>query len=151
MSELVLSPVEQQEEYDYVKNRVQGQLNYYQNACRKLQYYNRFFTIINIVVTAFIPVISLLGIKFSDQIVAVLGALASICTSIAFFEKYKDKWLQYRTTYERLKSELAKFNTNTCCYKTCDSSERLNLFVENCETILDNEHNEWAEIMKKIS
>lgn len=149
MNEVTFTEIEQQGEYNYIEERVQGQLNYYHNTCKKLQRYNRIFTITSIVVTAIIPVISLLNVTFSALIVAILGALASICTSISFFEKYKDRWLQYRTTQERLKSELAKYKTHSCYYKSCDPEESKNLFVENCETILEHEHFEWAEIMNK--
>ena len=139
-------------QYDYVRDRLQGQMKYYSKTCKKLQNQYRWFSIANIIIAAIIPIFSLavdsIGVV-AQYIIAVLGAAASITSGIVFFEKYRDRWLQGRITQEKLKSELAKYRSGTCHYAGLDADDKLNLLVEACESYMENEHSEWREIMSK--
>lgn len=138
--------------YDYVEQRLKQQMAYYSNSCRKLQKRYRILTFINIVTTAAVPVFSLsvddMG-RTAQYIIAVLGATASIVSGITFFEKLRDKWVLERATYEKIKSELAKFNAKAGPYKNMNAQESMAAFVENCESYMEDEHGEWREAMHK--
>lgn len=139
---------------NYISGRLKTQLEYYDTSSIKLQRRYQQFTIANIIITAMIPVVTVIESWWNPVgkfVIALLGAIASILTSIAFFEKYKDKWTQYRFTYEKLESELAQYNTCTCKYNIENPTERLYILVETCESILDREHSVWIETVKKES
>ena len=102
--------------------------------------------------TGIIPIAALtnnsLGVV-SQYITAALGAAASIISSIIFFEKYKDRWIQWRATCEKLESELAVYRARAGIYKNLSDDEAYILLVEMCENYMANEHSEWKETMSK--
>nr|DAU79037.1 MAG TPA: Protein of unknown function (DUF4231) [Caudoviricetes sp.] len=139
-------------DYDYIEQRLKEQMSYYSNSCQKLQRRYRILTFISIVITAIIPIFSLsvddIG-RPAQYIIAILGATASIISGITFFEKLRDKWILERATYEKLKSELAKFNAKAGQYKNLSEADSKAVFVETCESYMEIEHGEWRETMLK--
>lgn len=138
--------------YDYIEQRLKPQMEYYQKSCRKHQKQYRFFTITNIVATAIIPIVSLsandVG-RLAQYLSAVLGAIASITSGIVIFEKLRDKRIHERYTYEKLKSELAKFSAKAGPYKSLNAEDSEIFFVDICESYMDTEHDKWRKAMSK--
>ena len=60
----------------------------------------------------------------------------------------KENWLEYRASGEALKSELAAFMAGSAEYQTFSSKEKLSLFVERCEGIMQAERTGWYSRMK---
>ena len=131
-------------ESNYIKNRLEPQMNYYQTKCSKLrkEYYT--ISIASIVINAAIPVLSMTtdacpGIKY---IIASISALASIFSSVLLLRKTREHWVEYRSTYEKLKRERVLFEAKVGIYQTASENE----FILNCENIMDAEHSLWREI-----
>lgn len=132
----------------YIKNRLQGQVDYYHKACMRLQKEYNWLSILNIITTAVIPLFTL-AIKdwdFAKYIVALLGALATIFTSILLLHKTKEKQINYRSTYENLKTEQIYYINNIEKYKDKNDTECHELFIETCENLMKNEHGAWKTL-----
>lgn len=136
-------------EYDYEKERLREQIKYYKKTSKLCQRKYKIISIINIITSAIIPAISLMTNLHSSikYIVAIIGSISTVCTSIIYFCKYKERWVQSRTTLNLIESELVKFHTKTCHYKNLDRKESYNSLVENCEQFLNQEHSDWENTM----
>lgn len=134
----------------YIENRLQGQMNYYHSACMHLQKEYNWLSILNIITTAIIPVFTLAidDMDFFKYIVAVLGAVASVFTSILLLHKTKENQVNYRSTYETLKIERIYYTYGIEKYKEINNGERQELFIETCETIMKGEHRTWENLKK---
>ncbi len=137
------------ENYDYIDNRLKNQIEYYRKTSKACQRKYKIISILNIILSAIIPSISLMTDlnNYVKYVVAIIGSTSAICTSIIYFCKYKERWLQSRITLELIKSELAKYNTHTCQYRNLNFEDCYNLLVENCEQYLCQEHSEWENVM----
>lgn len=138
-------------EQEYVKNRLSGQMKYYKEKCASLKKEYYILSAANIILLALIPVVTLAADKFTPikYIIASMSATASILSSILLLHRTKDKWLEYRSTYEQLKSEEAKYSFHIGIYADKEEKERDHLFMERCEDIMEREHTDWKARMKQ--
>ncbi len=134
---------------DYMNDRFNQQMQYYNNTCKKLQREFRCLSIISIIVNALIPVLSIAvdSIHIMKYIIASLSALVSISSSILLLNKTKDRWICYRTTYEQLKKEKVLFELGASNYK----GKNIQDFAERCEKIMQDEHAFWKTTMKNTT
>jgi hypothetical protein len=84
--------------------------------------------------------------EFFPLIVGVIGFVIAVLNGINSINKYQENWLKYRATSEILKSEKYKFLANSSKYSNCVNKNQE--FIENIETILNNENKLWQEISK---
>ncbi|MEO6522887.1 MAG: DUF4231 domain-containing protein [Mucilaginibacter sp.] len=136
---------------DYVANRYQDQLNYYEaTSGRNQKKYKRFQWIL-IVLTALTPVFAALKtIKWGDFVVPidlsvlvlVTSTIVAILTTGLKTFNYQELWIKSRTTYEMLKPELYYYNFNVGDYIK-DEIDKESVFVTRVEAILGSEHREW--------
>ncbi len=133
--------------YNYIDSRLLPQIKYYETLSKRSHNKYRIMSISNIVLTALIPVISLSPIDsiIVKYVVAILSAIVSIFTSVIYLDKYKETWIQFRTTAESIKSEYAKFCSHTCDYKNINNEERINLLITRCENLMNDSHTNWIE------
>lgn len=144
--------IDTSEGYNYIENRLFDQMAYYSETSKKLQKKHKACSIINILATGVIPVLTIaLSTESSivTYIIAVTSAIASISTSLSYFSRYKDRWLQYRITLEDLKREYHMFQSGAGHYTTDEGSKRLSILVDRCECIMDSERCEWRGYMNK--
>ena len=131
------------EDNDYISNRLNDQMQYYHSKCISFQQEFYRLSVVIIVANAIIPVLLLVSncgaIKY---IVAIISALASILSSILLLRNTKETWLEYRSTYEKLKREKILFETKSGVYNEAS----INDFILNCENIIDAEHEIWKRI-----
>lgn len=132
----------------YIKNRLQEQMNYYHKTCMKLQKEYNWLSILSIVSTAFISVFTLAVTDwlFSKYIVAMLSAFSTVLTSILLLHKTKENQVNYRRTYEMLKTEHIFFLNGIEKYKDKNLQERRDLFIETCENLMQSEHSIWGNL-----
>lgn len=138
---------------DYLTDRLAPQMEYYSKACKKLQHQYYCLSICSIVATAIIPILSLAVESCSEikYLISTVSAVATVASSILLLRKTRENWLEYRASYELLKSERAKYLAVACEYSGQDSPDALNHLVACCEEIMGNEHKSWRERMVSIS
>lgn len=137
---------------EYIKDRVQNQIDWYGDKSSKCQKKYKIWQVIKIIALLFITIVSLFGDRdttefpFTDYITYIVGALGAFIIFIESFIKiydYKKLWVQYRMASENLIREKLMFETNSSPY---DIKEPFKLFVERCESIMQNEMSGWKEI-----
>lgn len=131
---------------DYIETRLKDQMGYYERMSKKLRNEYYWLSSISIVINAAIPVLSM-GIDTAGvlkYIIALLSATASVLSSFLLLRKTKDTWVRYRSTYEKLRSEQALFETSSGRYKTADEKD----FILACEEIMELERNAWEELLQ---
>lgn len=127
---------------EYIKNRVDDQISYFEkkSKCHKICYY--LFAIISIISSIVAASIMNENCILASQILSIIVALSIGVESLFSF---KEKWIIYRNTAEMLKSEKVKFKT----YKNVSDSEKE--FVNRIEEILSNSNSQWKETATKSS
>lgn len=135
----------------YSSNRLAQQIEYYDKRSSRFKRWYFGLSILNIIVLALIPVISLGADSFPAVrvTVALLGAGAAIITSSLNLLKFKENWLEYRYTCEALKAEREKHEYQAGDYKGLKFDEADALLVERCEAIMTAEHSTWSTRMKQ--
>lgn len=131
----------------YIEQRLQGQMDYYHTKCLSLKKEYYCLSILNIIVTALIPIFTLAveNCIFCKYIIVALGAAASIFTSILLLHKTKETQLSFRSTYEALKREQVFYLNQVGDYMETEPEKRATLFIDNCEKIMMNEQKTWIE------
>ena len=110
---------------------------------RKSTQYKRFYTIlaiISIVITSFIPFTSLFMDDFPSAryIVALMGSLITIVSTINATFKWHEKWIDYRVTAEILKYHRCLYETRSSPYNGPDADK---ILIESVNTTVDS--NKW--------
>lgn len=139
----------------YVKDRYEGQMNYYKVANRANQKKYKQFQWILIVLSALTPVLAALDLDFGDKDtweflkygVVVISALVAILTTGLKTFQYQELWVTYRATYEQLKPEIHYYNFGVGPYGE-EGINKESLFINRVETILDKEHQGWPPAKK---
>lgn len=135
---------------DYLKNRVDDQINWHNTKAKSNKKWYQWLKIIIIIFSATIPIVALVGQnEVMKYIVAGLGALVAILESILVLKKYQENWTNYRVTAERLNTEKIAFNCGVGSYE--DASDEVNFkhFVVNIEGILQKQNENWLSVFNK--
>ena len=137
--------------FNYLSERLNPQIEYYDKRSSRFKRWYFGLSILNIIVLALIPVISLGADSFPAVrvTVALLGAGAAIITSSLNLLKFKENWLEYRYTCEALKAEREKHEYQAGDYKGLKFDDADALLVERCEAIMTAEHSTWSTRMKQ--
>lgn len=134
----------------YLKERIDDQIKWYDKKSGDNQRkFKRSKTII-ITVSVLVPLLSGFisdAIWWLKYVVGGLGALIAILEGYLGLQKYQENWIQYRGTAESLKREKILFLTKSGGYQKAQTP--FNLFVMNAETIMDGEHSNWQQYIKK--
>ena len=85
-----------------------------------------------------------LWMKFA---IGAAGALVAILESILMNRKYKDNWIQYRSTCESLQREKRFYLTQAGRYENIENPFKL--FVKTVEAITSAENVKWIENTSK--
>ena len=121
---------------EYLENRLQKQIDWYDKKSIDCQRKYKIFQIIEIIIAAFIPLLS--GYTTNNSIIALIigicGAVIAIIESVTKLNKYHENWVQYRTTCELLRYQKQLFITKSAPYNTAEETIE-NVFVRNIETI----------------
>lgn len=131
----------------YIDQRLRGQLDYYHTKCLSLKKEYYCLSVLNIIVTALIPVFTLAvdDCTFCKYIIAALSTAASIFASILLLHKTKETQLSFRSTYEALKREQIFYMNQVGDYAEKEPEKRATLFINNCEKLMMNEQKTWIE------
>ena len=132
---------------DYIKERVDGQIEWYDRKSAMNQRWFRWLRIVEIVAAASIPLL----VGYADSIiefkvvVGILGLLIAVIAGVLGLYQFQENWTGYRTTCEALKQEKYLFLTKTQPY---DQGDSFALFVQRVENFISKEHSTWSQYMR---
>ena len=141
---------------EYLETRYRGQMEYYSKASAKNQKRYRRLQWVLIILSALTPVLAALdGTKLvpdSEPLnlnlpVIIISSLVAILTTGLKTFNYQELWINYRSTYEKLKPEVHYYKFNVGPYGATDIDKE-SLFVTRVEAILDSEHTQWPPAKK---
>lgn len=136
---------------DYLKNRYNDQLNYYEKASAKNKKKYKNFQWILIILSTLTTILAALprSDKFDMQylVVATSGLVAILTSGLKTFQ-YQELWVNYRSTIEQLKPEIYYYNFNVGDYAQ-EGIDKESIFVSRVEQILNKEHDVWP-VAKKL-
>lgn len=137
---------------DEYLERIEKQRKWYSDKSTKNKKYYQYSSIIKMILVALIPVVSLIKYDFKlyAYLVPLLSFGALITEGIQTIFQYKDNWINYRATSEKLKKEISLYKTKSGAYKTTPELSNYNLFVECCENIISEENTVWIDNTSKI-
>lgn len=133
----------------YIKERLDGQLEYFSAAASKAKSRYQWIKIAEILVAATIPFLSAMITAQSLYlriVVGVLGVFVTIFSGMLMLYKYQEDWVNFRATAEALKSEKYLFLSRSGPYK--NAAGRSN-FVVRIESILGDENRKWQQYVLK--
>ena len=136
------------EEEEYLENRLDDQINWYDRKSTQNQKTFKRLQIILIVAAASIPFISgyVDDLKYLQYLLGGIGVLIAAITGILSLYKFQETWTAYRTTCESLRHEKYLYLTKTNPYV---GKNAFNLLVQRVEMLISKENSSWAEVMKK--
>jgi hypothetical protein len=119
----------------YISGRLSDQMKYYSKQCKKLKKIYYVLSILIIFTNAAIPVVTLAvnSVGSVRYIIAILSAIATGFSSLLLLMHPKEKWIEYRNTYELLKKEKALFENHAGKYSSDLTSSSNEDFVATCE------------------
>lgn len=134
---------------EYLKERLEGQIDWYDKKSIKNQNWFKRLQVIVIVASATIPFLS----GFMDEttlylkiVMGLLGLTIAAATAILGLYQFQENWLEYRTTCETLRHENYLFLTGAAPY---DEEEPFLLLVERVEGLISKENTNWQSYMKQ--
>jgi hypothetical protein len=129
---------------DYIKDRVDGQIEWYDRKSGTNQRWFRWLRIVEIIAAASIPLLAGYADSIAELkvVIGILGLLVAVIAGVLGLYQFQENWTGYRTTCEALKQERYLFLTKTQPY---DQGDSFSLFVQRVENLLSKEHANWAQ------
>lgn len=131
-------------EEEYLKTRLDDQIDWYGNKASKHQKKYIFCRIIELTLAASIPVLLLIEANWIKIIAGTAGAIVATSSGIQSVYKFHENWIEYRATSETLKHEKFLYLTRSGVYK--DNENILQLLTERVESIISHENINWSQI-----
>ncbi|MGX1929714.1 DUF4231 domain-containing protein [Flagellimonas sp. 2504JD4-2] len=133
---------------EYVKNRLEDQINWYNKKSVTNQKWHKFFQIMKIVLAVSIPVLTLVITEETmlKITLSIIGALIAIIESVSRLNGYKDLWIKYRLVSEALNREKLLFESQVAPY---DKANSFSLLVTKCEKLMASENQTWLEFQNQ--
>lgn len=124
---------------------------YYDGRCKFYKKLYYIFVGSRTVLTALIPVLTVIELPFLNiGMATLLSSGALIAESFLAISHAHDKWKSYRRTCDHLCSEHRLYCTAAGKYCGLKPEERFQLFVLSCEEIIKEEGLRWEEYMEQI-
>lgn len=127
----------------YIQERVDDQLAWYDKKSTINKNWHLRLQLLTLIAAALVPVVTLTFTGTGGRIlVAVTGSIAAIAAGVVALFQFRDLWVDYRATAERLKYEKFLFLTGSEPYSSRDS---FSLFVNRVEHTILSENQSWGE------
>lgn len=144
-----LSDVADERTKRYIKERVMGQLEWYQGKSRKSKNRYQKLSTASLSLSGLIPVVSVIadGDAKIKILIAALGAAVTGIGAYLGLQGYKDTWKIYRSRREQLLSILYLYFNRAGMFGGGLSQEECdNKLVETCEKCFQEEGTDWQGI-----
>ena len=132
---------------DYIKNRLEPQINWYNNKATDNMYRYNVLQILTLVTSSAISIVNVISdLNLIIRILsAVLGGTIAAATGIIQLTKAQETWLLYRSTAETLMKEYNLYMLKAGDYSQQQQQQNLTddkrneLFIERCESLMSTE------------
>ena len=133
---------------NYMKERVESQVHYYESKSALNKKYYLFFKISQLTAATLLPFFSvfLSDYLWMKYIIAFLGSMVTILEGVMATGKYHEKWVMYRGTAETLRQETYLFLMKAGTYSEKDAMQQ---FVTKVEFSLGKENMGWQQMIVK--
>ena len=135
------------DEQEYLKSRVDDQIQWYDKRSQAAKNRYRRLRIFEIVGAAVVPFLA----AYADKSVVVqvalglLGVLLAVGAGLLSLDRYQEQWVEYRAASEALVREKTLFLTKTPPY---DGAEPFKLLVQRAEAIMATENRSWMQAFR---
>lgn len=133
---------------NYMKERVESQVHYYESKSALNKKYYLFFKISQLIAATLLPFFSvfLSDYLWMKYMIAFLGSMVTILEGVMATGKYHEKWVMYRGTAETLRQETYLFLMKAGTYSEKDALQQ---FVTKVEFSLGKENMGWQQMIVK--
>lgn len=148
----LINQVQNERTKDYITNRIMPQMRWYGNKSGRYQQQYYHWMTVTIIISALIPVASVFadGSIWMKALLALLGAVVTVCNAYLSLHNFKDLWMTYRKTRKTLLRMLYCFFNNVGVFSQDGTQEEKDaLLITVCENELSNETDGWQTIMEK--
>ena len=135
---------------EYINLRLEDQIKWYSKKSAINQKKHKFWQVVKILSALMITLLTIWivdGADWLNYFIGILGAFIVFIESFISIFNYKELWITYRLSSERLQREKLLFLTKTTPYK---SEESFDLLVRRCEGIMQEENKVWEELSTEI-
>lgn len=132
-------------EEQYVQERLEEQINWYDDKSIKCQKKFKLFKGTVIFLSASIPFLVgfISDMDFFEIVVSFIGVIIVVIEGWLGLAKYHENWIEYRNICETLRHEKYMYLTRTGVYDIDDPFKNL---VERVESIISKENLNWANL-----
>jgi Protein of unknown function (DUF4231) len=132
-------------------HRLEDQHKWYSEKSVFNQKWYKRLKLVQIVIAAFIPIISLIDVPQAKYLVALFGAAVVIFESIQQLYRFHTLWTEYRSTAEHLRHEQYLFLSLSGPYRELNQEDALLVLAERIEEHISKEHAKWIDTSKKTA
>jgi len=135
-------------EEQFLKERVDGQINWYD---KKSQFNQRWYKCLRVGEIVAAMAIPFLAGYMSEKtpaiqvVVGFLGFIIAIIAGVVALCQFQENWVEYRTTCESLRHEKYLFLTQTEPYNV---DNPFPLFVQRVESLVSTENTKWSQLIR---
>lgn len=136
---------------DYLTERYQGQIDWYDRKARSSQEFYRWMQWSLIVLAALTPILieldlnKLIGTGF-EHLATLTAALVAILTAGLKTFNYQENWINYRATCETLRKE--KYYLDAGLGEYARATDKEAIFVDRVENLISRENTIWVTAHK---
>jgi hypothetical protein len=140
---------------DYIKNRLEPQINWYNSKAKSNMYRYNVLQVLTLGIAALIPIVNVVeGVDIVIRIIsAVLGGMIAAITGLIQLTKAQESWLLYRSTAETLIREYNLYMLKAGDYSepSLTDEKRDKLFIERVESIMSSEGTKYFSLRQQKS
>ncbi|MEM1319821.1 MAG: DUF4231 domain-containing protein [Bacteroidota bacterium] len=136
-------------EKDYISQRIDGQLKWYEQKSTWNQSWYKRLKLIEILASVLIPFLSgLLNTKPMGLTITIgiLGILIAFIEGLLYLYKFQENWLEYRNAAEFLKREKLFYLTRSGPY---ENNHSLQALVTRIESYTEQENQNWTNYVSQ--
>lgn len=127
--------------------RLEDQIGWYDRKSRRAQRFHKGLKLVQIIVTALIPLVAVFGVPEPGRISAVLALIALILEGTLQLNQYQQNWISYRSTCEALRHEKHLYLAGAGPY--AGARDAPVLLAERIEGLISQEHAKWVSVQEQ--
>jgi hypothetical protein len=128
-------------------DRLADQIAWYDKKSRAARYRYKAIKLLQIIVAAIVPLVTVFDFPSPGKITALLGLSMLIMEGIQQLGQYQENWITYRSTCEALKHEKYAFLADAGPYAA--TSAPIPILADRIEGLISQEHAKWISTMSR--